>query len=240
VAIILSCALLLICITVTPLLPQIRNVLFREDFQDLANWKPLTFPKIDRHTTYSVTLSGKESYLKAESNASASALVFKKEFDVYKYPRVRWRWKVANIYANARPAEKAGDDYPIRVYIIFRYDPDKPSSIYERLTYAVAKKAYGDYPPHSTVNYVWASSEEQKDIIVSPYTNRAMIIALRKGAREAGIWKEEEINILDDYKKAFGKDPPSLATIAVMNDSDNTGESSISYVDYIEVSGDEK
>jgi hypothetical protein len=46
---------------------------------------------------------------------------------------------------------------------------------------------------------------------------------------------EEEANILEDYTKAFGAAPPAIASIAIMNDSDNTGESSVSYVDYIEV-----
>ena len=37
------------------------------------------------------------------------------------------------------------------------------------------------------------------------------------------------------YKTAFGEEPPAKATIAVMNDSDNTGESSISWIDDIRV-----
>jgi hypothetical protein len=35
--------------------------------------------------------------------------------------------------------------------------------------------------------------------------------------------------------KAFGIKPPARARIAVMNDSDNTGESSISSMEHIEV-----
>jgi Ca2+-binding EF-hand superfamily protein len=41
---------------------------------------------------------------------------------------------------------------------------------------------------------------------------------------------------VDDYQKAFGSKPPSRARIAIMNDSDNTGESSISFMEYLEVS----
>ena len=47
------------------------------------------------------------------------------------------------------------------------------------------------------------------------------------------LFRSQEVNILEDYKAAFGKDPPEIASIAIMNDSDNTKESSISYVDYI-------
>jgi hypothetical protein len=38
-----------------------------------------------------------------------------------------------------------------------------------------------------------------------------------------------------NYKRAFGKKPPPGARIGSMNDSDNTAERSVSYIDYIEV-----
>ena len=40
---------------------------------------------------------------------------------------------------------------------------------------------------------------------------------------------------MEEYQEAFGKNPPDVASIAIMNDSDNTMESSTSYVDYIMV-----
>ncbi|MEK7842337.1 MAG: DUF3047 domain-containing protein, partial [Deltaproteobacteria bacterium] len=58
---------------------------------------------------------------------------------------------------------------------------------------------------------------------------------LQQGSVNVGKWETEEVNIIDDYKSAFGEAPPPVATIAIMNDSDNTGEKAISYVDYIEV-----
>ena len=71
--------------------------------------------------------------------------------------------------------------------------------------------------------------------MTSPYTNRAKLIALQRGSEKAGGWQIEEVNILEDYRLAFGIDPPAAASLAVMNDSDNTGQSSLSYVDFIEV-----
>lgn len=52
------------------------------------------------------------------------------------------------------PKEKTGDDYPLRVYILFSYDPAR-ATLGERLTYGAAQAIYGQYPPHSTLNYVW-------------------------------------------------------------------------------------
>jgi hypothetical protein len=62
-----------------------------------------------------------------------------------------------------------------------------------------------------------------------------MMFLLQKGPKNVGTWQDQEINIVDDYQKAFGSKPPMRARIAIMNDSDNTGESSISFREYIEV-----
>jgi hypothetical protein len=219
--------------------PEGARLLFREDFNTLENWRPLYFPKIQRHSTYTVETIGSESFLKAESKTSASALIYKQEFNVYDYPMVRWRWKAGNVYHDADPEKKSGDDYPIRVYIMFRYDPKTASTI-DKIKYGIAKGLYGEYPPRSTLNYIWANRMEQKAIITSPYTDKAKLIALEKGNGRTGIWQDEEINILQDYRSAFGEEPPSIASIAIMNDSDNTGQQSVSYIDFIEVFKGEK
>jgi len=33
----------------------------------------------------------------------------------------------------------------------------------------------------------------------------------------------------EDYKQAFGKEPPMISGIAIMTDTDNTGESATAY-----------
>lgn len=74
----------------------------------------------------------------------------------------------------------------------------------------------------------------------SKYTDRAKMVIRRTGNEHAGGWVAEKINILEDYQKAFGEDPPAKATIAVMNDSDNTGASSMSWFDDIRVIAEDK
>jgi hypothetical protein len=211
-----------------------RSVLFHEDFATLDNWKPFTFPKIKRHTVYTILKDGERHYLKAESNASASAIVYKDSFKVNDYPHVKWRWKVNNIYVKGNARIKPGDDYPMRVYVMFEYDPGK-AGMFEKMKYVLAKKLYGEYPPQSSLSYVWASKEEPESILVSPYTDRAMMVLLQKGAKNVGTWQDQEVNIVDDYQRAFGSKLPLRARIAIMNDSDNTGESSTSYMEYLEV-----
>jgi len=211
-----------------------RQVLFRDDFSTLDNWKPFFFPKIKSHSTYTIERDGDKGLLRAESNASASAIVYKDVFNVYEHPMVKWRWKVRNVYAKGDVRTKEGDDYPLRVYIMFEYDPDKAGAL-DRIKYGFAKSLYGEYPPHSSLSYVWSSKDDPESFIVSPYTDKAMMVLIEKGPAKVGTWVDEEIDIPADYQKAFKTRPPARARIAIMNDSDNTGESAVSWMEYIEV-----
>jgi len=214
------------------------DVLFRENFDSLAQWEPLTFPKIKAHSTYTLVKEGGKSILKAESRDSASALVHHRSFNVYETPHLRWRWKVAQLSDRGDPKEKTGDDYPIRIYVMFSYDPAR-AALGERLTYGAAKAIYGQYPPHSTLNYVWTGRNISERIIASPYTDKAFLIVLEKGKGRIDQWVEESVNVLDDYRKVFGKDPPATASLAVMSDTDNAGGNAVAYLGFIEV-GKEK
>jgi hypothetical protein len=222
-------------LTATPVIAADRQILFREDFSSLDNWKPFSFPKIKSRSTYTIERSGSEHILRAESNGSASAIVYKDSFPVQDFPKVKWRWKVKNVYARGDARSKKGDDYPLRVYVMFEYEPEKAGTI-ERVKYGIAKSLYGEYPPHSSLSYVWASKDDPETFVVSPYTDKAMMVLLEKGPAKAGTWVDEEIDIPADYRKAFKTEPPLRARIAVMNDSDNTGESAVSWMEYIEVS----
>lgn len=211
----------------------------REDFDNLDNWEPVVFPKIEQQTSYTILETGGGGVLEARSSASASGIRHRKEFDVYRYPVVRWRWKVDNVYRTGDIERKSGDDYPLRVYIMFKYEP-AASSFGEKLQYGIAKLVYGAYPPQSSLNYVWANRRHPGTVYASPYTDRARLIILRAGQKDTGEWVEEKVNIIEDYEKAFGGMPPETAALAIMNDSDDTGEASVSYMDWIHVVGPEE
>jgi len=210
------------------------TVLFREDFTNLDNWEPFFFPGIESHSTYGIVTDGTESFLKAQSNASASALIYNKTFNVYDYPMVSWRWKVDSVYHDGNAKTKQGDDYPLRVYITFPFEEGKAGFL-EKVKYASYRLVFGEYPPQSCLNYIWANRHFKEDVLTSTYTNKSKLIPLKSGNELTGTWCREHINIIEDYLRAFGSPPPDTARLAIMNDSDNTGESSVSYLDYIEV-----
>lgn len=206
------------------------EVLLKEDFNSLKNWEPLLFEKIKEHSTYEV----KDSLLVAKSEGSASGIKFKKTYDIYKYPKLSFKWKVNNVYKKGDATTKAGDDYPIRIYVMFEYNPEK-ASFFEQVKYDFAKSLYGEYPPHSTVNYIWSNKKQENRVITSAYTNRSKMIILNSGSNKLNTWQEHTVNVLEDYKKAFIENPPRKVALAIMTDSDNTKESSLSYIDFIEV-----
>ena len=228
------CRLLFLMLMLPPLLAAAENELFREDFQNLSRWKNVSFPKIPRHTQYSAVKDGTITCLKAESRDSASLLVFREAFNPYVYPHARWRWKVDNLLARADLTTKAGDDVPIRVYIAFAYDP-KRAGILEKAQYEAVRLLYGEYPPHGSLTYCWSSKAYPRDIITSAYTGRAKMILLEQGQAKVGSWVAEQVDILADYRRAFGADPPEKATIGIMNDSDNTHGAATSYITDIAV-----
>jgi len=157
---------------------------------------------------------------------------------VYRYPVVRWRWKVDNVYAQGNLLEKAGDDYPLRVYVMFKYDPAK-ASFGEQVQYGLAKWCTVPILPTAALIISGRTATRSRASIPALY-GQGRLLVLRAGSNDAGKWLEEKVNILDDYRKAFGSEPPTTASIAIMNDSDNTGEAATSSMDYIRVEEDQK
>lgn len=192
------------------------------------SWKPLTFPKIDRHTSYTLEGNGKTFWIKAESRNAVSALVREVRVNPKVHPILRWRWRVENVIQKGDERKKEGDDYAARVYVNFRYDPEKASP-WERAKYALAYGIYGHYPPKGALNYIWANKLERGQVVDSAYTSRSKMIAVESGPEKIGAWVTEERNIYRDYMSYFGEEPPDVIAIAIMTDTDNTGEEAVAY-----------
>ncbi len=191
-------------------------------------WRPLTFDNIARHTRYDLVEDAGTVVVRAVSEGAASGLTRKIRFDPHRYPVVRWRWKVDTVYRKGDVTRKTGDDYPARLYITFLYDPDRAGFI-ERATFEAARLAYGEYPPMGAISYIWASKAPVGGVFSNPYTDRVKMIVVRSGAVEAGRWHTETRNLREDYRAAFGEDPPRVGGVAVMTDSDNTGETATAW-----------
>ena len=63
----------------------------------------------------------------------------------------------------------------------------------------------------------------------NPYTDRVKMIVIESGSDQAQQWLSEKRNILQDYRDIFGEDPPHISGVAIMTDSDNTGEAATAW-----------
>ena len=77
--------------------------------------------------------------------------------------------------------------------------------------------------------------EEARVLANKNATLAIAVLNLQKGKAALNTWQVERINVLEDYRRAFDEDPPELANVVIMNDSDNTKERSTSYIDYIKI-----
>src|SRR4029450_12934931 len=92
-------------------------------------WTALTFANVEQHTRYELVNDGSSVGGKARSESSASGLTRKTTIDPREYPIMRWRWKIENLLAKSDILRKDGDDYPVRLYVTFEYDPSRTTLV---------------------------------------------------------------------------------------------------------------
>ena len=193
-----------------------------------AGWKPLTFKKIERHTGYSLVKDGESVVVKAVSAAASSGLTREIRIDPKEYPIVQWRWKVGNVFKKGDVARKEGDDYPARIYITFEYDASRVG-LFDKAKYEGVKLLYGRYPPIGAINYIWESKAPVGTMRPNTYTDQVIMFVVESGKDKLNTWVTEERNLYEDYKKAFGEEPPMISGVAIMTDTDNTKETATAY-----------
>ena len=161
--------------------------------------------------------------LEAVADAAAGALTYRFEGDAHVSSILRFKWRPGNLIASSDPKTKAGDDYVARVYVTFSSDPER-ASLREKTENALASVVYGEVPPHAALSYVFTQKAKLGEIITSPFTTRVKKIVVDADPESVGKWKSFTRDIYDDYKRAFGEEPTRISGIAIMVDTDNTGE----------------
>lgn len=168
-------------------------------------WKAKSFKGL---TEYTWTREGNRGYVRAKSTGTASGLYYRISFESVNFPYLTWQWKVDNIIASGDATRKSGDDYVARIYVVF------PSFFFWNT---------------KAINYIWSNRLPKNEAVPNPYTANSMMISVESGPAETGKWITETRNIYEDYRLLFGKAPPTVGAIAIMTDTDNTGESASAY-----------
>jgi hypothetical protein len=216
--------------------------LFKFDKKDaLSEWQEKIFKN---RVLYTVEPKEDGGQLVAKSKNACSGLIYNIRFDPKKYPLISWKWKVLkfpekNYYASALLPKKSASFWEkLLAAIGLKPQPNKPKS--ENLP-AAGKTAKGgwlerdDYAARiyvifpswifsniKSIEYVWSDDLPKGTIITSPYFSNIKLIVVESGKKGNDEWVNEERNIYEDYKRAFGTSPGGVGAIAVMTDTDNT------------------
>lgn len=160
-------------------------------------------------TEYSQVEIGGVAAIRAVGRSSASGLHRELRFRPADTPWLEWTWRVDKLQERADIRVTGKDDYGAAIFLLF----GRPGLLRR------------DVP---TLSYVWTNDKLRGgDIAASPHhpgTSRSIV--LQAGTQKLGQWLRERRNIVEDYRRAFGGDPPSdtLEMIVLWTDNDQTGD----------------
>ena len=223
------------CATVTQRPPETVPLPYVRNFSDSPpgdsvpqGWQKWTLSKFKKPTQYKLVTEDGRTVVKASADASASGLVHRVAIDAKTYPLLTWRWKVDELIAKADNTRKSTEDSPVRVVVSFEGDIDK-LSLDDRIFYDNIRLVTGQDLPYATLMYIWENRVPRNEVIPNLHTSRIRMIVAESGRDKLGAWQEVTRNLNEDYRTAFGEDPGRITAIAIMTDTDNTGENIHAY-----------
>ena len=192
-----------------------------------SGWESMSLGRADA-TAYSVVRQDGTNVVQAVADRSASGLVRRLDVDPAAYPVLEWSWRVENVVPDGSTLRKRGDDSPARLYVTFDYDPSN-FSFGDRLKYEALQAFGGDDVPTRALVYIWANHPNETEPVANPFSDWVMMVPVDRGSAYVGQWREHRRNVLEDYRAVFGEEPPAITGIAIMTDTDNTGDQATAY-----------
>ncbi|MBL7158214.1 MAG: DUF3047 domain-containing protein [Candidatus Omnitrophica bacterium] len=171
---------------------------------------------------YALEQRDPNSYVRASSDNTASALYYKIKLDISNNPVIEWKWRVDEFPKRKFPETLSGkkeEDFAARVYIMF------PAAF---------------FTGSKVVEYIWSETIPEGTHGTSGYSKNIKLLVLEKGSSD-GEWRFEKRNIYEDYLKLFGKRPKlNIGAIAFMTDADSTKTSASATYDEIKIGYEKK
>lgn len=170
--------------------------------RNLSGWHEKIFSGETNYQLSDRDLNNNEStYLRANANATASALLKKVQIDLDNTPFLNWSWRIDKAITSVDEQTKQGDDYAARIYVI-------------------VKRGIAPWKANA-LNYVWSSNPQPPDFWPNAYTEKAVMIPLRN-QHDSTEWKVEKVNVKQDFQKYFGLNVDHIDAVAIMTDTDNS------------------
>ena len=163
----------------------------------------------DNKTIYLVGSNENGNYLKAIADNAASGLGKEIKIDLNKTPFINITWKIEKDIPGIDETAKKGHDFAARVFVI--------------------KKTGATALSNRAVNYVFSSNQDVGSNSPSPYTKKSVDNVLATTKTKLNEWVTVKANVKEDFKKFHNLDVNELDGIAIMSDTDNSKQKSITY-----------
>ena len=124
-----------------------------------------------------------------------------------------WAWRVQEGVTPTDLMVKGGDDRNLAVYFVF-VDPDRADA----LAGGNARRMLREGSARALI-YVWGGQHSRGEILPSPFSSQLRTKILRGSGVGA---HQETVDLVADYRAAFGGSPCALVGLAVSSDSDDT------------------
>ncbi|MDZ7694372.1 MAG: DUF3047 domain-containing protein [Balneolaceae bacterium] len=145
-------------------------------------------------------------------------LVGRPGLNIYEYPTLSWKWRVERLPEGADESSSDYNDAAASIYVVFGFG-----------RIALVKKV-----PKS-IRYTWSSTLEEGTVVSKLFGNQKIVV-LESGPENTGEWMTFRRNIVEDYRRLFGDDPPETPiAILIMSDGDSTSSPAIADYDDIKL-----
>jgi hypothetical protein len=183
----------------------------------------------DLDECYEIGEEDNNFFLKARTKDRGSIIAKACNYSLREFPVMSWRWRALMFPEGADERFKRSGDSVAGIYIIF---PSliNPGSFSNKLGFKVPVP---DSMKPECIKYVWSASLPIGTVIDSPYASKTKIIVLQNETSPLNTWITEEVNVYDDYRKLFNKEPDEVQAVGILTDADDT--SSEAMADYDDI-----
>ena len=149
-------------------------------------------------------------HLKSEGDSSTIARDIKGKVDLKETPILEWRWKVTKLPRGADARKSETDDEAGQIYVGW---PRFPEAVRSRI-----------------IGYIWDTTAPVGADFKSEKTGTVHYIVVESGSVKLAQWITERRNVVEDFKKVYGEEPPNPGALSISIDSDDTKSSAEAFV----------
>jgi len=207
-------------------LPQSKDLFSQSDSIILEDWQRYTGNPFSVWKTredlskarpvYRIIEEDGKKFLRASTvNVNNSVQLGKDlKWDIKRHPNLSWEWRVRIVPEGGNEGGKGLNDSAAGLYVIYQ-------------TRTVPFTGWQNQPAN-WIKYVWSSTLPVGTVIPRKITKMGFdingrYVVVASGKKDLNKWITFNRNVIDDYKKYFGTNPPfKSVVIGILTDSDDT------------------